>query len=152
MRLLAISAPAELDTDRLCYRLIYAEPNRARFYADSSWTARPAQLLARRLKLGLGAAAHLDAVLDASDPGRAPLLKIELLEFAQYFDAPGRSRGVVSLRATLFNGDLAIAQQPFVAQVSAPSADAAGGAQALASASDQAIAALAAWLLAHLGP
>ncbi len=91
--------------------------------------------------------ARAGRVLDSNDGGPAvPVLKVELDQFAQVFDQPGTSRGVVRLRATLLRGSTLIAQQSFSTASPAASADAAGGAKALAEASDAAIGQIVVWL------
>jgi cholesterol transport system auxiliary component len=52
------------------------------------------------------------------------------------------------VRATLTQGGRVIDQRSFAAQAAAPSADASGGARALAAASDDLIAQMSAWLAA----
>ena len=82
------------------------------------------------------------------------LLKVDIEDFSQIFDAEKSSRGVVQLRATLIGRDAAgatvlLGQKAFGVQVPAPSADAAGGARAIAMATDQALQQLNGWLMAQ---
>lgn len=143
IKLADISAPPDLDTDRFRYRLLYSDPRQPHVYAGSHWTMPPAQLLTARLRQQL---AKKVQVLAPGDAAKAPVLKIDLDEFAQVFDQPGVSRAAVRLQASVFkNGEL-IAQQDFSAGAPAVSADAAGGALALANASDAAIDQIIAWL------
>jgi cholesterol transport system auxiliary component len=55
----------------------------------------------------------------------------------------------VSVRATLTQQGRVVGQRSFAASAPAPSADASGGARALAAASDDVIAQLSAWLAAQ---
>lgn len=86
LKVLDVSAPDALNSDRFVYRLAYADAQRIAVYRDSKWTAPPAQLLTQRLR---GALSLRGAVLEGGDGVRAPVLKVELSEFEQVFD--GRS-------------------------------------------------------------
>jgi len=143
VKVLAVSAPRNLETDAFVYRLSYVDAQRTGSYSTSHWTMPPAQLLTQRLRDALSARGP---VLSGADPVRAPLLEIELTGFEQVFDAPEQSHGVVSVRATLTQQGRVLAQRAFAASASAPSADASGGARALAAASDDLIAQLRVWL------
>ncbi|MDR5853425.1 ABC-type transport auxiliary lipoprotein family protein [Caballeronia sp. LZ062] len=143
VKVLAVSASRNLETDAFVYRLSYVDAQRTGSYANSHWTMPPAQLLTQRLRDTLS---QRGPVLTGADTVRAPLLEIELTGFEQVFDAPASSHGVVSVRATLTQQGRVIAQRMFTASAGAPSADAAGGARALAAASDDLIAQLGAWL------
>ncbi|WP_250498921.1 ABC-type transport auxiliary lipoprotein family protein [Caballeronia sp. GAWG1-5s-s] len=143
VKVLAVRASRDLETDAFVYRLSYVDAQRTGSYAASHWTMPPAQLLTQRLRDTLS---QRGPVLTGADTVRAPLLEIELTGFEQVFDAPERSHGVVSVRATLTRQGRVIAQRMFTASAPAPSADASGGARALAAASDDLIAQLGAWL------
>jgi len=62
------------------------------------------------------------------------------------FDEPGRSHGVIRLRATL-EGEGTWTQRTFVISKPAPSADAAGGVSALTECSDELASAIVEWLV-----
>ena len=140
-----VSAPVALDGPRMIYRLAYANSQQLHPYADSRWSMAPAEMLGQRLKARLAAAG---GVVAAAADGAAglPLLRVELNEFSQTFEAPNASTAQVSARATLFSGRLLLAQKSFLRQLPAPSADAAGAARALADASDLLITDLMQWL------
>ena len=142
LKVLTVSASAALDSDDIAYRLVYANPNQARHYNGSEWTATPAQLMTDRLRGKLAQTAHL---LDGGDPEDAPLLKVELLDFSQRFDAPGRGQGVVSIRATLKTRTRLIAQRDFTASIPSATANAEGGATAIAQAADVVLDNLSTW-------
>jgi cholesterol transport system auxiliary component len=138
-----VNAPSWLDADMIYYRLPPSEGDQARAYANSRWLASPARLFGDRLR----AALSVDRpVLAAGDPTAAPSLRVELEEFAQYFDTTSSSHGVVQVRATLFDGPKLLAQTTLRAQAPAASADAAGGTRALAVASDAVQTQLIQWL------
>lgn len=121
-------------------------------YAQARWNATPAQLVGVRLRERLA----LDRPVVAPGEASAPrLLRVQIEDFSQVFAAapagPGTaSRGVVRLRATLTDTTgprpKLLAQRLFEAERPAPSADAAGGVQALTAATDAALESLAQWL------
>ena len=140
-----IQVPAWLDSTMMYFRLHYANSMQPRPYAQARWSMTPAQLLSQHLKARIVQTGGV--VLSAFDGAvDVPVLRIEADEFTQNFDAPGRSGAQVALRASVFKGRALIAQKTFVRRAPAPSADAAGGASALAAASDAAIADLIVWL------
>ncbi|KMZ13432.1 putative lipoprotein [Candidatus Burkholderia humilis] len=143
VKVLAVSAPRNLETDAFIYRLTYVDAQRTGSYSTSHWTMPPAQLFTQRLREALAARGP---ILSGADPVRAaPLLEVELTSFEQDFDAPQQSHGVVAARATLTQQGRVIGQRSFAAKANAPSSDAAGGARSLADASDDLIAQLSAW-------
>jgi cholesterol transport system auxiliary component len=138
------SAPWQ-DGPLMFYRLGYANAQQPHPYASSRWSMSPAQLLGHRIKTRIGQAGG--TVLAQGDAaGTGPLLKIDADEFIQLFTAPSQSVGQLSLRASLFQGAQLVGQRQFTRQVAATSADAAGGARALADASDAVIADILAWV------
>jgi cholesterol transport system auxiliary component len=147
-----VGASPVLDGNALLYRLAYADAQQLRPYAQARWSMPPAQLLRQRVREQLGA--HRQVLAPGELASGAPttlVLRLELEEFSQVFDSPATSQGLVRMRATVGQTGASgairtLAQQSFVIQVSAPTADAAGGAKALAQASDALIAQLATWL------
>ncbi len=148
LTLAEVEAPASLDSNAMLYRLLYADAAQLRPYALARWSMPPAQLLRQRLRDGLEGQR---AVLNGSSSTEGALLRIELEEFAQLFGSPDHSVGLVRLRATLVRidsrGERLLGQRRFVAQRPAASADAPGGVQALARATDAAVQELAQWLV-----
>lgn len=142
-----VEAPAALDSGALLYRLAYADVQQLRPYAQARWTMPPAQLLRQRLREALS---RQRPVLNAGEGGASLLLRVELDEFSQLFEAPERSQGLVRLRASLVETatgrDQLLAQKTVVAQRPAASADAPGGVRALTEAADAAVAELVNWL------
>lgn len=92
--------------------------------------------------------AHASPAISEAQPW---LVRVELDAFNQVFTAPNTSSGIVRWRATVFRphalGEQLVGQQVFTAQRPAPTADAAGGALALAQATADAAKALDAWLV-----
>jgi cholesterol transport system auxiliary component len=143
IKVLAVSAPETLASDKLVYRLSYADAQQTASYASSHWAMAPSELLTLRLRIALS---QRGTVLTGADGVSAPVLKVDLDEFEQVFDSPTQSHGAVTARATLTHHGKVLAQQTFTARAPASSADAAGGAQALAVASDDLVAQISAWL------
>lgn len=140
-----IQAPAWMDSQRMYYRLSYSNDLQPRPYSASKWTMPPAQLFAQRLKSGLARAGGV--VVSASDGAiNLPILHLEADDFSQTFESVGQSSAHVAIRASLFDGRVLRAQKLFVKQLPAASADAQGGAAALAAASDAIINEVGAWL------
>ncbi|NPT44774.1 ABC transporter [Paraburkholderia sp. 1N] len=143
VKVLDVSASDNLESDKLIYRLSYADAQQTASYANSHWTMAPSQLLTQRLR---GALSSRGTVLTGADGVRAPVLKVDLSEFEQVFDSQSESHAAVTARATLTQSGKVISQRTFIARAPSSSADAAGGAQALAAASDDLVAQISAWL------
>ncbi|TFW03518.1 ABC transporter [Oxalobacteraceae bacterium OM1] len=140
-----VTVPSWLDRPQMFYRLNYANAQQPLPYAQSRWSMAPAQLLSQRIKARIVQAGGV--ALSAADGAlNVPVLRVEADDFSQSFIAPNQSIGQVSLRAAVFNGRNLVAQKSFVRQAAAPTPDAAGGATAIAQASDAAIADMIAWL------
>ena len=140
-----VSGPASLDTERMQYRLLYADARQSRPYAYNQWTATPLQLMTQRLKARIAQSGV--KVLSTTDAATgAMLLRTELDDFAQNFDTATASHGTISLRASVFRAHKLVDQKTFSRSAPAPSADAAGGARALADAADALSADVLAWL------
>lgn len=142
--------------DALLYRLDYENRQQLHSYGQARWSQPPAQLLQQLLRAQLG---QRRAILKADDGSAqalgagatpAPVLRVEIEEFSQIFPSPTHSLGLLRLRATLLQpsaqGQLLRGQRLFGVQQAAHSADAAGGAAALAQAAAQVCAELEQWL------
>lgn len=139
------NGPSWLDTQRMYYRLLYADAQQSRPYAYNRWNTPPLQLLSQRLKTRVAQGGV--KVLSTTDAAAGiPLLRIDVDDFSQNFDTEKKSSGQVTLRASLFRGHQLLDQKTFSRNSPATSADAQGGAQALALASDAVAADLLAWL------
>ena len=139
------TGPAWLDSPALVYRLAYRDAAQPRAYVESRWVAPPAALFTAQLRQRLVATTRAGVLAPSDGVRTAATLRVELLEFSQVFDAPDRSRAVVRVRAVLVSGGRLLGQTSFVVERPAPSADAAGGARALALAADAAIDRLIGW-------
>ena len=143
-----VEAASALDGTAVLYRLVYADAQQLRPYAQARWSMPPAQLLRQRLRELLGRNRSVLAPVDALAPGTLTL-RLELEEFSQLFDSARSSSGLVRVRATLSrSGGLPkpLAQTSLVLQRPAASADARGGVQALAQASDALVLEIDQWL------
>ena len=143
IKVLEVTAPANLNTDKLVYRLGYADSQQTAAYANSHWTMPPAQLLTQRLRNALSSRG---TVLTGSDGVSAPVLKVDLDVFEQDFDGQSESHGSVTARTTLIVNGKVAGQRTFIARAPSSSPDAAGGARALAAATDDLISQVSAWL------
>jgi cholesterol transport system auxiliary component len=143
LALAEVDASTALDGLPVVYRLAYADAQQLRPYALARWSMPPAQLVRARLRDALSARGPVLGPADGATPW---LLKVELDEFSQQFDAPTRSSGAVRLHASLFNANKLVAQRTVQATAPAPSQDAAGGVRAITAATDDAVGQLAVWV------
>ena len=141
------TGPASLDTERMHYRLLYADARQSRPYAYNQWTATPLQLLTQRMKARI-AQAGVKVLSTTDSAASVNLLRLEVDDFAQNFETATQSSGNISLRASVFRSHRLVDQKTFTRSAPAPSADAAGGARALADASDALAADVLVWLAA----
>ena len=140
-----VTSASWLDSLDMHYRLDYQDARQPRPYAASRWSMPPPQLLGQRIKARLAQAGV--AVLSNSDGAvNMPTLRIEADDFSQRFSGPASSDVHVAVRASVLSGRLLVAQKSFEQVRPAPTADAAGGAQAIAGATDAVIADLLTWL------
>lgn len=143
-----ISSPAALDSNLMLYRLQYDNGQQSHAYAAHRWTMPPAQLLTVRIKSQLADnQAHHVHLLDSgiANPDGWQL-RLDLMDFAQYFDDAKHSYAQLQLRATLLRANTLVAQSTFRQRAPADSPDAPGGARAMRHASDAFISDLSTWL------
>lgn len=140
-----VTGPSGLDTERMFYRLNYADAQQARTYASSRWSATPVNLVTTRIKSRLSQA-HMK-VLSATDAANGvPILRIEIDDFVHAFQSAGQSEGRIMLRASVFTEHRLVDQRSFERGTPASSHDAAGGAAALAASTDGLADDIGAWL------
>jgi cholesterol transport system auxiliary component len=140
-----LTGSSALDSERMFYRLSYADALQARTYANSRWTANPLQMMTQRLKTRISqSGAKVLSETDASNG--IPILRVDVDEFVHNFTGVAQSEGQVALRASVFQGHTLIDQRSFARTTAAGSADAAGGARALAASTDAIAADIVAWL------
>lgn len=144
------ASPAWMDASALHYRLLQSAPAQPRSYASTRWVMPPAALFTARLKNRLAEASR--GTWSPGDGQRGDLtLRLELDEFAQWFDSPSASRAMVRVRASLSAGREPAIQKTFSVERPAATPDAAGGARALIAASDDAVAQIVEWVAASRG-
>jgi cholesterol transport system auxiliary component len=86
-------------------------------------------------------------VLDPTDAAaNVPILRVQVDDFTHAFASASQSTGVVVVRASVFRGHALVDQQTFTRSTPAPSADASGGARALADSLDGIADDIAGWL------
>lgn len=136
---------AILDNERMYYRLNYADALQARTYANSRWSGNPLALVTQRVKTRLAQSGM--KVLSATDASTGvPILRMEVDELMHSFSGVAQSEGQLVLRASVFSEHRLVDQRSFSRMTPAASADAAGGARALAESLDAATADILAWL------
>jgi len=139
------TGPAALENERMYYRLNYANALEARTYAGSRWASNPLQMVTQRMKARLAQSGM--KVLSATDASSGvPLLRVEVDDFVHAFSGVSQSEGQITLRASLFSDHRLLDQRTFTRSTPAPSADAPGGARALAASTDAVAADIQAWL------
>jgi len=139
-------APAWLNGTGIVYRLNYETGSRTQSYALSRWAAPPPALLSDRLRSRFAAA--VSGVVTRPDGARADyLLRVELEDFSQTFDAPGSSSVALRARASLVRlpDRTQVAQRIFALERPAPTPDAPGAVRALGAVSDAFLENLLAW-------
>ncbi len=140
-----VNAPAWLDSTKMIYRLAYASDQQMRSYAQSRWTMPPARLFEHRLKARIAQAGG--AVLSITDgAANLPLIRIDMEDFSQVFDSAAHSIAHVMVRVSVLRGRSLLVQRTFKRGSPTQTADAIGGAVALAATSDALIDDIIVWL------
>lgn len=139
---LRVQASPALEGTAMLYRLVYADAQQLRAYTQSRWAMAPAELLAQRLRSGLGR----DYLLPPAGEGAARVLHVTLEEFSQVYTAPEQSHGLLRLRVSLLQGERVLGQRELQFQQPAARADAAAGVSALGATADAAVTELVRWI------
>ncbi|MGH8853987.1 MAG: ABC-type transport auxiliary lipoprotein family protein [Telluria sp.] len=139
------TGPSALENERMTYRLDYADALQARTYANSRWSSNPLQMVTQRFKTRL-AQSGLKVLSSTDASSGVPILRVEVDDFVHGFTGVAQSEGRLTLRASLFSDHRLIDQRSFSRSTPAHSADAAGGARALAASTDAVAADIQAWL------
>ncbi len=126
LRSIDVFAVSWLDSSAMQYRLLYVANQRRQNFAESRWVAPPAELLGHALR---------KRMLSGEASG-ACRLRIDLDEFAQVFDSAKASRVVLQARVQVVEptGGEILVRRGFNLSRPAASADASGGAAAMAGA------------------
>jgi cholesterol transport system auxiliary component len=140
-----VTGSSAYDSERIYYRLNYSDPLQARSYANSRWSTTPLQMLTQRFKTRIAqTGAKVLSTTDASTG--VAILRIDVDDFIHTFTGVAQSEGEVSVRASVFQGRVLVDQKSFRRTSPAATADAAGGAAALAASTDAVAADIVAWL------
>jgi cholesterol transport system auxiliary component len=138
---LDVRSPPWFESLNVDYRLAYEDPLKQREYGGSRWAGTPAALLLLRLRQQLG------TVSVGGNAAASCLLRVELQEFSQVFDSPGKSRGVLQSSVSLIDSKRQlVAERQMTIAKTAATPDARGGVTALVEASDEFGKQLADWL------
>lgn len=142
-----VTGSASYDSERIFYRLNYADPLQARSYANSRWSTTPLQMVTQRFKTRLAQAGA--KVLSTSDASTGvAILRVDVDDFIHTFTSAAQSEGEVAVRVSLFQGHTLVDQKSIRRTTPAATADAGGGATALAASTDAVAADIVAWLAA----
>ena len=143
-----MTASALLNDTTVIWRV--GESGQPQGFTTYRWVAPPSQLVTQRLMARLSLQG---AVLEQGIGGDTPQLRLNLQSFEQLFTPDGTaSQGVLIMQAVLLRNNRVVAQKLIDIKVPAASQDAAGGAQALRLATDQAAEQVAQWLTPFLKP
>ena len=83
---------AALESEKMFYRLNYADPMQARAYANSRWNTNPLELVTERLKTRLAQAGS--KVLEPTDAATSvPILRVQVDDFMHTFASASQSSG-----------------------------------------------------------
>jgi cholesterol transport system auxiliary component len=142
-----VTGSSAYDSERMFYRLNYADPLQARSYANSRWSTTPLQMITQRFKTRIAqAGVKVLSTTDAST--NVPILRVDVDDFIHTFTGVSQSEGEVAVRVSLFQGHKLVDQKSFRRTTPAATADAGGGASALATSTDAVAADIVAWLAA----
>jgi len=134
-----VRAPLWFDSLGIGYRLAYAEPARLREYAKARWAGPPGQLIQLKLMRDLG-------LVSAGQGRTSCVLRLDLAEFTQVFDAATTSRAVLQGRVQWLDRSRAsLAERPFSFEQPAGTPDSKGAVTGLTAVVEQLTVAIALW-------
>lgn len=142
-----VTGSSAYDSDRIFYRLSYADPLQARSYAHSRWSTTPLQMVTQRFKTRI-AQAGVNVLSTTDATTGVAILRVDVDDFIHTFTGAAQSEGELAVRVSLFQGHTLVDQKSFRRTTPAATADAAGGAAALAASTDAVAADIVAWLSA----
>ena len=141
------------------YRLNYSDSQQLRAYQNARWSLPPAQMVEQRLRMRLGLERPVLSGKDNVRPLQADKrsiaqLRVTVDEFSQVFDSASSSQAVVRVRASLIaqdrrGGNVLLGQKLLAVQTPASTADAAGGARAMATSVNRLAIDLSNWLQSY---
>lgn len=141
LRNVDVVAPSWLDSVAMQYRLGYRNDTQRMSYTESRWVAAPPELVQQALR-------RIVASSETAGSANGCLLRVDLDEFVQVFDAPAQSETWLDARAVLLapRTDRLLARKWFRIRRPAATADAPGGARAHAEGVRQLATELRDWL------
>lgn len=139
LRSLDVTTSSWLAGNAMYYRLSYVDGSRREHFAESRWTAQPAELLAVRLQRSLMGA-------DSLKGENFCRLRLDLDDLVQVFDAPGASRMVLEGRATLYGTQQRVLARRGISLAQPAGADARSGVAASATLVDSLARELQGWV------
>lgn len=148
MPLLAVSQVESadwLDNNKMYYRLAQVNDQQTRYYTLSLWNMQPQRLFRERLTSRIISAGG-DVAGEKVDKTNILRLFVHIEDFSQYFYDDSNSEGRIALRVSVIGKDDFLMQKSFFHKVTAPSPDSAGGAKALAIATDEIIFQMLQWI------
>jgi cholesterol transport system auxiliary component len=130
-------APEWLDGTQMLYRLAYQDPRALTPFSTSRWAGTPASMLTLRLRQQLGSVTGARCTLTSS-----------LAEFDQTFESAQESQARLSVHAVLAGAGAPPQrlQRDFHLRKPAPTADAAGGAEAFSQLAAELSKSMEAWI------
>lgn len=140
-----VNAADWLNSSKMYYRLAQVNDQQTRFYTLSRWNTRPSKLFSERFQSA--------ALASGSEVGNGGMavpdewrVTVHIEDFSQYFYDEAKSEGRIALRVSVAAKGGSLLQKRFLRAEPAMSPDAAGGAAALAAATDGIIADILQWV------
>lgn len=132
----AVTSPQALHHQHIRYRLAYDNPSQVLAYAESRWTAPPAELMNQMVHASMGT-----PTLNGCH------VAIQLTVFDHVFDSPANSHGLVQMQATVMakKSRHEVGRKRFQHSLQASSPDARGGVSALSQAAQAGLDEVFAW-------
>ncbi len=140
-----VDAPAWLNNNKMYYRLAQVNEQQTRFYTRTLWNMPPAKLFREYLKSHIVSSGGEIGGKKISTANTIQLF-IYIEDFSQYFYTDENSEGRIALRASILNQDGVLTQKSFYKAIKAPTPDAAGGVQALATGTNEVIIEILHWI------
>ena len=139
-----VNAADWLNSSKMYYRLAQVNDQQTWFYTLSRWNTRPSKLFSERFQSALLASgSEVENGMAAPDAWR---VTVHIEDFSQYFYDASKSEGRIVLRVSVAGKNGRLLQKRFLRAEPAMSPDAAGGAAALAAATDGIIADILQWV------
>ncbi len=140
-----VDAPAWLNNNKMYYRLAQVNAQQTRFYTRTLWNMPPPKLFREYFKSRIvSAGGEIGGKKVTTTNSLRIFIYIE--DFSQYFYSDENSEGRIALRASILGKDGLLTQKSFYRAIKAPTPDAAGGVEALATGTQEIITELLYWI------